>query len=423
MNNIDTFHCQKLESTFLTRLTQLCGKESFRPKLDHIRDYLVHDRRVIESRSKVIIVGGTNGKGETCHSLSYLYKRAGFTSCLWTSPHVLSITERFKINEKNISIEELTELLNEHEEVIKDLKLSFYEALFVLFIKFSLKHETDFVILEVGLGGRFDATNIFTRPVAAITSIGLDHTEILGSTLKEILFEKYGITRMGGKLLENVEQTFLKDILSQWCGRDDIALTSVTQQKQLAYFEKNRQMAIALYQESTGRKLDEEGISKIEWPVTPGRWDRLSIEGRDFVFVGAHNQLGHKELLKSISDCQGQELYDVLISFSSGREAQIKSTLKLYETYPCVIKSINVLSYEHERALSKETLQQNLKTGTKVYELHNFLDTILSTNEEIDAKKQSNIESLRSGSNKILVVGSYYFIACMQKYLRSKFSK
>ncbi|MFG1498565.1 hypothetical protein ABMA70_00060 [Halobacteriovorax sp. XZX-3] len=423
MKNTDNFQSQKLEESFLKRLTLLCGKESFRPKLDHIRDFLSQDRRVIEARSKVIIVGGTNGKGETSHSLSYLYERAGFTSCLWTSPHVLSITERFKLNEKNISIEELTELLDENEEVIKSLKLSFYEALFVLFIKFALKHETDFVILEVGLGGRFDATNIFTRPIAAITSIGLDHTEILGNTLKEILFEKYGITRFGGKLFENIEQTFLKDILSQWCERDDITLTSVSKQSDLPYFERNRQMAVALFEESTQQSLDKDSLKKIEWPLTPGRWDSMLVGDREFVFVGAHNQLGHKVLLKSISDCQGKESFDVLMSFSTGREDQISSTIKLYNTYPCIIKSVNILSFQHERAISKETLQQNLKTGTKVYEIHDFLDTILSTNEEIDTEKQSNIESLRSGSNKLLVVGSYYFIACMQKYLRTKYSK
>ncbi len=408
-----------LEITFLNRLVALCGKENFRPKLDHIRDYLAEDRRAIESQSKVIIVGGTNGKGETCHSLNFLFNLNKKSNCLWTSPHVLSITERFKLNETNISIEELTQLLDLYEDDIKSLGLSFYEALFVLFIKYARASKVEYIILEVGLGGRFDATNIFSRPIAAITSIGLDHTQILGSTLKEILFEKYGISRINGQLFSNIEQQFLCDILQNWCDRDFVDLKTVSTKETAIYYERNRQMAKALYEKATGVNVD---ISNLSWPVTLGRRDEMQAGRYKFLFVGAHNQLGHKELLKSLNDCNASETYDVLISFSTGREDQIGTTLKLYKSYPCIIKSTNVLCFDHERAMSKYEIEQNLNTRTNVYQMHKFLDTILSTNDKIEDNKDSkyirDIDAVLK-ADKILVVGSYYFIANVQKYLLS----
>lgn len=402
------------EAKFLEHLTSLCGKENFRPKLDHIRDYLLVDRREIEAKSKIIIVGGTNGKGETCHSLNYLFNRASRSNCMWTSPHVLSITERFKLNDHNISIDELWELLKEFEKDIIELGLSFYEALFVLFIKYVRSVDVEFVILEVGLGGRFDATNIFTRPIAAITSIGLDHTQILGSTLKEILFEKYGISRISGKLFENIDQQFLKDILGQWCKRDFVDLVSVSVPQTNLYFERNREMAKALFKQATGEAIEDE--ANIVWPISIGRGDVIKYGGVEFKFIGAHNHIGHKELLKSLNSAQDIGTYDVLMSFSQGREDQVKSILKLYRSYPCIVKSVNVLCFNHDRALSKNTLEQTIGSSTKVYEIHDFLDTILGINDNIESDENNKN---KTDSNKKLVVGSYYFIAAVQQYLLS----
>ncbi|WP_419168573.1 hypothetical protein [Halobacteriovorax sp.] len=416
---IDKRHLSsKQEEVFLTRLINLCGKENFRPKLDHIRSYLSLDRKAIEEKSKVIIIGGTNGKGETSHCLNALLNSEGLKSCLWTSPHVNSITERFRYCSSNISIEELIELLDKYEEDIIRLQLSFYEALFVLFIKYAVSLDIEYLILEVGLGGRFDATNIFTKPVAAITSIGLDHTQILGSTLKEILFEKYGITRISGRLFENIEQKFLKDILCNWCDRDSINCTSVSNESETDFQVRNRQMAMALFSHITGiTNINDD----FKWPITPGRGDHIDFGEFEFTFFGAHNLLGHQKLLQSLNDTNKVQ-YDVLISFSSGRQDQIKSILKLYKTYPCIVKSVNILEFQHERALSSAQIKKELQSETKVYEMHNFLDTILGINEEIESNKYSASSTADMSQNiqlqtrNILVVGSYYFIADMQKY-------
>lgn len=429
MNNFEVQNPinKKLEIEFLSRLISLCGKENFRPKLDHIRSYLAADRRSIEQRAKVIIIGGTNGKGETSHSLNHLFNINNRRSCMWTSPHVNSITERFRYCDKNIEIEALTDLLDQYEKDIIDLGLSFYEALFVLFIKYAASLDIDFLILEVGLGGRFDATNIFTNPIAAITSIGLDHTQILGSTLKEILFEKYGITRINGRLFENIEQNYLKGILDTWCERDSLKCVSVCDESELNYQERNRKMSLALYRASTG---DVYYRFEGPWPTTLGRGDTIDFNGYEFVFYGAHNLLGHQKLLQFLND--SNDSFDILISFSSGREDQIENIIKLYKTYPCISKSINILEFKHERALSAKQIKNELERETKVYEMHNFLDTILSINEEIESKKYSASstaelsqdipEGIQLKTRKLLVVGSYYFIANMQDYLTHRIS-
>ncbi len=147
--------------------------------------------------SFVITVGGTNGKGTTCAMLSSILNEAGYTTGVYASPHLLRYNERIKINGEEVSDEEICESLAYVESFRNETSLTFFEfgtlAAFALF----KKKKPDVVLLEVGLGGRLDATNIIDADISVITSIDLDHCDWLGNTREDIAKEKAGILRTG----------------------------------------------------------------------------------------------------------------------------------------------------------------------------------------------------------------------------------
>lgn len=156
-------------------------------------------------------IGGTNGKGSTCRILAAVYEHGGYKTGLYTSPHIISFNERFQVNGKNIPDERLIDFFNAFFEQIIEYQLTYFEiSTAIAFWWFKLEN-VDVAFVEVGLGGRFDATNVITPLVSVITSIALDHTDILGNSVEKIAEEKAGIIKPGipvviGKLPKKAEK-------------------------------------------------------------------------------------------------------------------------------------------------------------------------------------------------------------------------
>ena len=148
-----------------------------------------------EKKLKCIHVGGTNGKGSTSHMLSSILQEAGYKVGLYTSPHLKDFRERIKINGNEISEEFVCTFIEKHKSYFEKEAFSFFEMSVGLAFDYFAKEKVDIAIIEVGLGGRLDATNIITPLISAITNIGLDHTQFLGNTLESIAFEKAGIIK------------------------------------------------------------------------------------------------------------------------------------------------------------------------------------------------------------------------------------
>jgi len=142
-----------------------------------------------------IHVAGTNGKGTTCRMLASVYQSAGYKTGLFTSPHLVDFRERFMINGEIISENDLIEFFRNFGELIDEIPLTYFELSVAIAFWYFSKLNVDIAIYETGLGGRLDATNILEPQVSVITSIGLDHTDILGGTIKEIAAEKAGIIK------------------------------------------------------------------------------------------------------------------------------------------------------------------------------------------------------------------------------------
>lgn len=148
-----------------------------------------------EQQFKSIHVAGTNGKGSTSHMIASILQEAGYKVGLYTSPHLKDFRERIKINGKCIGQDFVVEFIDGHRSYLENNALSFFEMTVGMAFDYFAKQKVDIAIVEVGLGGRLDSTNIIHPEVAVITNIGLDHTRFLGNTLKAIAFEKGGIIK------------------------------------------------------------------------------------------------------------------------------------------------------------------------------------------------------------------------------------
>lgn len=173
---------------------QRVGKAAYKANLDNtlaLDEYFNHPHRKL----RTIHVAGTNGKGSTSHMLASILARAGLKVGLYTSPHLRDFRERIKINGVMIPEPEVVGFVEKHKAFFEAIKPSFFEMTVVLAFDYFARQQVDIAVIEVGLGGRLDSTNIITPELSVITNIGLDHTELLGDTLAKIAYEKAGIIK------------------------------------------------------------------------------------------------------------------------------------------------------------------------------------------------------------------------------------
>lgn len=150
-----------------------------------------------QERFKTIHVAGTNGKGSTSHMLAAILQKAGYKTGLYTSPHLKDFRERIRINGRMVSKSFVSSFVEAQKNLIEALQPSFFEVTVAMAFSYFALEKVDVAIIEVGLGGRLDSTNIIHPDLSVITNISLDHTNILGNTLEEIAFEKAGIIKAG----------------------------------------------------------------------------------------------------------------------------------------------------------------------------------------------------------------------------------
>jgi len=148
-----------------------------------------------EKKIKTIHIAGTNGKGSVAHLLASYFQELGLKTGLFTSPHLIDYRERIKINGKDISEEKVIAFFAKYQEKMAKISPSFFEMTTILALDTFAEENVDIAIIETGLGGRLDATNILSPTLSVITNISLEHTKMLGNTLSEIAYEKAGIIK------------------------------------------------------------------------------------------------------------------------------------------------------------------------------------------------------------------------------------
>lgn len=164
---------------------------------------------------KSIHVAGTNGKGSSSHMLAAIFQQAGYKTGLYTSPHLKNFTERIKINGKEIDTAYVTDFVNKYKQYFDTIQPSFFEMTVALAFKYFEDSKVDIAIIEVGLGGRLDSTNIIMPEACLITNISMDHQAILGNTLAKIASEKAGIIKDKTSVIISEKQAAIVEVFSQ----------------------------------------------------------------------------------------------------------------------------------------------------------------------------------------------------------------
>ena len=174
----------------------MVGKEAYKPGLENTLRLMAHVGNPHE-RLRAIHVAGTNGKGSTSHLMAAALQAAGLKVGLFTSPHLVSLNERIRINGQPIPEAEVAAFVSEHKDFLDAVQPSFFENMTAMAFDYFVREQVDIAVVETGLGGRLDSTNVLTPLLSVITNIGMDHTEFLGNTLTKIAREKAGIIKPG----------------------------------------------------------------------------------------------------------------------------------------------------------------------------------------------------------------------------------
>ncbi|MEO8252865.1 MAG: folylpolyglutamate synthase/dihydrofolate synthase family protein [Flavobacterium sp.] len=276
---------------------------------------------------KFIHVAGTNGKGSTSHMLSSILQEAGYKVGLYTSPHLKDFRERIKINGIEITEDFVCDFINLNKPFFEANDISFFEMSVGLAFDYFNKEKVDIAIIEVGLGGRLDATNIITPLVSVITNIGLDHTQFLGNTLEAIAFEKAGIIKTKipviiGEYIPETKEVFLdqaKEKNAEIYFASDLISDNLPSDLVGDYQKHNKKtvlQTLKIVNKQSNFNIKQNNIESGLLNVVKntgllGRWQQLS-ESPKVICDTAHNKNGLEIVLNQIQKEKFNQLHIVL---------------------------------------------------------------------------------------------------------------
>lgn len=280
-----------------------------------------------ENKLKTIHVAGTNGKGSTSSLLASVLQESGYKVGLYTSPHLKDYRERIKINGKEIKEEFVIEFVAKHKKFFENYHLSFFEMTVGLAFDYFVNENVDIAVIEVGMGGRLDSTNIITPLLSVITNIGLDHTQFLGTTLEAIAFEKAGIIKnkvpvIIGEYNAQTKPVFLKKALetqSEIYFASDLIKENYPTSLRGDYQKQNCKtvlQTLRILDQTTEFKISEKAIKAgflnvIDNTGLQGRWQQLGNSPK-IICDTAHNKHGLSIVLKQIENEKFKELHIVM---------------------------------------------------------------------------------------------------------------
>jgi dihydrofolate synthase/folylpolyglutamate synthase len=305
------------------------GGRGIKPGLERIHKLLTEIGNPHE-HLKIIHVAGTNGKGSTCAIIASLLRAAGWRVGLYTSPHLLRFNERIRIDDAEISDAEISAFIRLWRPAIEQQECSFFEATTAMAFEYFHKMQVDYVVLETGMGGRFDATNVVRPEVTVITPVAGDHHEFLGRRLAQIAFEKAGIAKPGvpcivARQITPVKNALIKEILIrggqpipavEYCRLKDsrqfpdhqtttLAVSGLTLKNlrfpligthQLTNLQSSVTAFAHLPGLSMSEKIFRDGIAAVRWP---GRLQILQNKPLVYYDVG-HNQHGIRQAVRTL---------------------------------------------------------------------------------------------------------------------------
>jgi len=337
---------------------QTQGKNALNNKLDNILTFTSALGNP-QTKFKSLHIAGTNGKGSSSSMLASILQEAGYKVGLYTSPHLKDFRERIKIDGKEIPEDYVVNFISENKSFLEKHSLSFFEMTVGMAFSYFAEEKVDIAVIEVGLGGRFDSTNIITPEVSLITNISKDHTDILGDTLPKIAFEKAGIIKQNVPVVisEYQEETApvftarAKEIKAPIIFANHIE-TSLTTDLQGAYQEKNIKGVIAVTEllihqgwDITPENIAQGLLHVVHNTNLKGRWQTLGSYPTIVCDTG-HNVGGLTYVMEQLKKQTYTHLH-IVVGFV--KEKDVNSVLELFPkeaTYyfcsPAIARGLNV---------------------------------------------------------------------------------
>ena len=288
-----------------------------------------------EKKLRFIHVAGTNGKGSVAAMIAAALSAAGFKVGFYSSPHLVDIRERFRVDGQAISIDDLVTQINRIEPVICELRKSninptYFEVTTAIAAAYFADQSVDFTVWEVGMGGRFDATNIITPELSVITSIALDHTSYLGDSIADIAREKAGIIKRGrpvfcGLLPKAAEEVVMK-FAEEKCSTLYLNDAPRSEIQDATYQSQNRRLAekVVHYLSDEFCFNHEAAIKGFDYITWPARMQKLN---NGTIIDGAHNPQAGEALVKSLESLYPNRKYSII--FTSLQDKESTKLLKI----------------------------------------------------------------------------------------------
>lgn len=281
-----------------------------------------------ELKFKSIHVAGTNGKGSVSHFLASILQEAGYKVGLYTSPHLVDFRERIRINGEMIPQQEVVDFVERNRQLFADLKLSFFEMTVGMAFDYFAQEKVDIAVVEVGMGGRLDSTNVILPELSVITNIGLDHTQFLGDTLEKIAVEKAGIIKDGvpvvvGETQPETEPVFRRiatehfapiTFADQHYVVDDISryteeLTGEYQKKNIATVLEAVEVLNSCSRFTISNSQLQRGLSRVVTNThLHGRWQTIGTDPLT-ICETAHNEPGIRAMMDKLKSMDFKQLH------------------------------------------------------------------------------------------------------------------
>jgi len=395
------------------KLYELFNKKVFdiNPTLDRIKDALSELNNPEKSYQSIIITG-TNGKGSVSNYLETLFRNYGKKTGLFTSPHLIEENERWKINGINIKQDILEDYINQIKPLIEKYNLTYFEACTLIAFKYFQDEKIDIAILEVGLGGRWDSTNVVYPEVSVITNVSYDHIHLLGDTLEKIAYEKLGIARkdrpliIGSNQKEIINQAYKLGIKEIYHLKKDFDF-SLKEEGLIDYWFKDIKIkdiktkmlgkrqannistaitAFLTYLKKENISINEEVIKKAIFDTTiPARMQILK-QNPLIILDGGHNPDGIEKTLSEIKEIYPEK--NIYVIFSAMKDKDWQKEIDIIKRY-----SKNIIFY-----------QANMDRSLKVEDIKDKVDIGFKDLQDIDEFIKENNQD----NNLFLFIGSLY---------------
>lgn len=392
-----------------------------------------------QNKFKAIHIAGTNGKGSTSHMLAATLQEAGYKTGLYTSPHLVDFVERIRINGTPIEQQWVIDFVAQNKDLFKTIEPSFFEVSVAMAFQYFADQHCDIAIIETGLGGRLDSTNIITPILSIITNISYDHMDILGNTLGAIAEEKAGIIKSGvpiiiGERQKETEQIFFEHAIHKQCNSfyadAQWALVKVGQEADVQHFKAVKLAVQSMYSLSTdlmggyqthniktvltaadvlysmGFKTDIEtclhALSKVKKLTgLRGRWEKIAQQPLIIADVG-HNKAGVQEVIQQWRQIDATQKH-IVLGFVKDKDvpAALEQFPKDSQYYFC--------NAQIPRALSAETLCAN------AHELGLIGNAYASVAAAV-AAAQKNMQS----EDALLITGSFFVVGEAIQFLEGQ---